>query len=228
VGSVAGALRRAGAEVLVVDLTGNGGGSEWSSAVAAILAGRPLHRGPTGFVKHPHWTERLREEALRSDPRVRSSIEAALAEAEAVCDRRFLWLGGENLPACRQDVVAHLPPETIPVPGDDPPARWTGELWILVDGGTASAAEEVPALLADNGAARVIGEATFGAGCGYTNGGIPAELPHSGLTVWMPDCARYRRDGTNEVEAVRPHVPVAWSEMNGEARARALATALAR
>jgi hypothetical protein len=228
VGSLAGALRRAGAEALVVDLTGNGGGSEWSSAVAAILAGRPLRAGPTGFVKHPHWTDRLREEVARADPEARSSIEAALAAAEVVCDRRFLWLGGEGLPTCRQVVIAELPPEEIPLEGEDPRTRWTGELWILVDGGTASAAEEVPALLADNGAARIIGEATFGAGCGYTHGGIPAELPHSGLTVWMPDCARYRRNGTNEIEGVRPHVALAWSEMNGEARARALAAALAR
>jgi hypothetical protein len=44
----------------------------------------------------------------------------------------------------------------------------------------------------------------------------------------MPDCARYRRDGTNEVEGVKPDVEIAWSEMDGGSRARALVAALAR
>jgi hypothetical protein len=240
VGASASALRGAGAALLVLDLTGNGGGSEWSRAVAGLLGDRPLRSGAVGFVKHPHWIDRLTEEAARlaresADPRLpadaraastraRLLIEAALAEARVPCDRRFLWLGGEHLPPCRQDVIADLPSDDE-FSGD---RLGGGSLWILVDGGTASAAEEVPALLADNGAGRVIGERTFGAGCGYTNGGIPAELPHSRLTVWMPDCARYRRDGTNEVEGVKPDVEIAWSEMDGGSRARALVAALAR
>ena len=78
-----------------------------------------------------------------------------------------------------------------------------------------------------NGAATVIGERTYGAGCGFLDGGLPLELPDSGLEVWMPDCVRLRIDGTNEIEGIEPDVPIAWSEMGGEDRVRALVAAFA-
>jgi hypothetical protein len=172
-------------------------------------------------------------------------IARALVLARAPCDRAVVWAGGEDLPACAGTVAGALygtgPFDWLPdgslagvasredVYSGGPTGTpvWTGPLWVLVDRGTASAAEELPAVLADNGAARVMGEPTFGAGCGYTNGGLPFTLPHSGLVVWMPDCVRYRRDGANEVEGVRPDVAIPWSELDGEERARALVRALA-
>ena len=63
-----------------------------------------------------------------------------------------------------------------------------------------------------SGAAKVVGERTYGAGCGYTNGGLPVRLAHSGLEAVMPDCARMRADGTNEVTGVDPDVAVGWEE----------------
>jgi C-terminal processing protease CtpA/Prc len=78
-------------------------------------------------------------------------------------------------------------------------------------------------MLRDNGAATVIGERTNGAGCGYTDGGLPIELPNSGLVVWMPDCARYRIDGRNEIEGIDPDVALAWSELDAAERAAAVA-----
>jgi hypothetical protein len=42
----------------------------------------------------------------------------------------------------------------------------------------------------------------------------------------MPDCARFRIDGTNEIEGIEPDVPLPWSELNGAERARALVEAL--
>ncbi len=65
-------------------------------------------------------------------------------------------------------------------------------------------------MLADNGAATVVGSPTSGSGCGYTNGGIPVRLAFSSARVKMPDCVRYRADGTNEVEGVTPSVLVPW------------------
>ena len=62
----------------------------------------------------------------------------------------------------------------------------------------------------DNQAAELLGEATYGAGCGYTNGGIPATLRFSRARVVMPDCARFRADGVNEVDGVIPDVLVPW------------------
>jgi C-terminal processing protease CtpA/Prc len=92
-----------------------------------------------------------------------------------------------------------------------------------VDAASASATEAFVAMLLDNGAATVIGERTYGAGCGYTDGGLPIELPNSGIVVWMPDCARFRIDGTNEIEGIEPDIPLPWSDLNGAERAAAVA-----
>jgi C-terminal processing protease CtpA/Prc len=110
---------------------------------------------------------------------------------------------------------------------DVPTGVWTGPLYVLVDRRSASATEALVAMLKDNGAATVIGERTFGAGCGYMDGGLPIELPHSGWVVRMPDCARFRIDGTNEIEGIEPDVPLPWTELGGAERARALVEALA-
>jgi hypothetical protein len=77
-------------------------------------------------------------------------------------------------------------------------------LYVLVDRETWSAAEYFAAILQDNKAATIVGELTGGAGCGYTNGGIPAELRHSHAVVKMPDCVRLRKDGSDEVNGVTP------------------------
>jgi hypothetical protein len=67
----------------------------------------------------------------------------------------------------------------------------------------------------------------MGIGCGYTNGGVVLELPHTGLTVRAPDCIRYRRDGRNEADGVAPDVPVPWqSGDDGRARAAKVLAAL--
>jgi hypothetical protein len=49
-----------------------------------------------------------------------------------------------------------------------------------------------------------------GSGCGYTNGGVPALLRHSELRIDMPDCQRRRKDGTNELAGIEPHVTIDW------------------
>jgi C-terminal processing protease CtpA/Prc len=85
------------------------------------------------------------------------------------------------------------------------------KLFLAVDRATGSAAELFAALLADNGAAKIVGERTLGAGCGYVNGGNPLALPHSGLRVEAPNCVRSRRDGSNEVEGIVPDVAVSWT-----------------
>jgi C-terminal processing protease CtpA/Prc len=96
---------------------------------------------------------------------------------------------------------------------------WDGPLVVLVDRRTASAAEGFASILRDNGAAVVMGEHTYGAGCGYTDGGIQHALPHTGLDVHLPDCVRVRADGTNEVEGVTPDVPIAWDGLDDLERA---------
>jgi len=84
-------------------------------------------------------------------------------------------------------------------------------LYVLVDQYTASASEYFVAMMKDNKAATIIGEATRGAGCGHTDGGVYATLKNSGGRLSLPDCARFRADGTNEISGIIPDVLVPWS-----------------
>lgn len=84
-------------------------------------------------------------------------------------------------------------------------------LYVAVDRRTWFSAERFAALLQDNGAAMIVGELTGGAGCGYTGGGIPTTLAHSGAQVKMPDCVGLRGDGSNANDGVTPDVLVPWA-----------------
>ena len=95
---------------------------------------------------------------------------------------------------------------------------WNGPLIVAVDSGTGSASEEFAAELQDNHAALIVGEATVGAGCGHTDGGTPTTLKNSHAVLELPDCARIRADGSNEVRGVRPDVLIGWREKDGPGR----------
>ena len=256
------ALEAAGASLLVVDVSGNGGGSEWVDPVTRIFSALPLRAMRAATVRHPRSvapTEaRLAAvQAALEDPRVpapsrplleeaRDRLASLLAEARAPCDRSPLWRGRAagcsqllQTPVYATGIFDWLPPGALagiepslaeelysPFGRDVPAGVWTGPLFVLADGASASATEAFVAMLKDNGAATVIGERTFGAGCGFLDGGLPLVLPNSGLEVWMPDCARFRIDGTNEIEGIEPDAPIAWSDLDGSERARALAVAL--
>ena len=100
-------------------------------------------------------------------------------------------------------------------------------LYVLVDRENWSAAEYFAALLQDNHAASVVGELTGGAGCGYTDGGIPTKLKNSGAQLKMPDCVRFRADGSTEVNGITPDVLLPWAERDsGFQRVKKLLAAL--
>jgi len=89
---------------------------------------------------------------------------------------------------------------------------YAGPLYVLTNNLTASAAEEFTAILQDNNAATIIGQPTMGAGCGYTNGGIDIELKHTKAKLLVPDCVRFRKDGTNEVVGIEPDILIPWRQ----------------
>lgn len=84
-------------------------------------------------------------------------------------------------------------------------------VFVLINRSTGSAAEWFAAVLRDNHAVTLVGEQTVGAGCGYTNGGIPLTLSRTGVAIAAPDCARYRPEGTNEIDGLRPDVTLDWA-----------------
>ena len=160
-------LRRSGAKRLLVDLSRNGGGSEWVNEAVPLFTARTLER----------------QAPRRVGP---------------TCDRRGIWEG--KRPACSVFAAAP-PPMRIVGEGD-----WPGPLLILMDGGTASASEDFVAWMKDNGAARLLGARTYGAGCGYVDGGTRTRLRILPRDVRMPNCARFLKDGTNEIEGIAPDV----------------------
>ena len=244
------ALRAAGATTLVVDITRNGGGSEWVEAVARMLTAKRLKPEESGIVRGNHWVSALsrfeadlRKAMVTADPADRPLLAGILDESEAKrrevaipCDGTPLFRG--ERPACSWLVkgfhatraVAAMDPAVL---RQKPWARlvfsamefpyyqegvWRGPLIVVVDGGTASAAEEFAAVLQDNEAAVIMGSPSAGAGCGYTNGGTPTALRHSGAVLQVPDCARFRADGTNEVMGIQPDVLVGFRQPDGPHR----------
>jgi hypothetical protein len=236
-------LQRERMELLLVDITGNGGGSNWVQPAARTLTAVRLRTPALGFVRHPHWARQfaeriqvLQHERRAAPPALRARIDAAVAayrraaeEAGRPCDLAPLWEGRSV--GCSQTAQAGVFASgalAYAAPGELGPASpahrylfspslysyregiYTGPLAVLVDRGTSSSAEYFTAMLADNGAATVLGHPTDGSGCGYTNGGIRTVLAKTGAVVRMPDCVRYRADGTNEVAGVTPHVLVPW------------------
>jgi hypothetical protein len=251
-------LRAQGADALLIDITRNGGGTEWAGIAPRVLTRQPLHCPPFGFVKHPHYTRRIERRVQwlteeYANPVVSSSTRALVEEAVAIlksqldaadppCDRTALFEVANAELDCTQLVRASscgifADPDAVvaaasesddailgelfhPLDWEFEAGAWEGALLVLVDRHTASASEQFATLLQVNQAAIVIGERTLGAGCGYVNGGVPIHLENIGVVVWMPDCARYRADGNNEIAGVEPDVDIGWAA-EGDAAKRA-------
>jgi hypothetical protein len=255
------ALQRTGVDAILVDITGNGGGSEWCEDVAQLFTPVPLRPAGTLFVKHDHWSReiareigRLDEDLARDDlpaaireilEESRARHEDLLGEVRSGCDATKVWTEAGFAPGCERlaadehghyeisegagDVASTLSSEHILFRRPRHPAFvgiYDGPLFITIDDGTASASEQFATLLQYNEAATIIGETSYGAGCGYTRGGIQLYLENVQLRVWMPDCVRLRADGENELAGIVPDV-AGWKEgKGGKARARELMAVL--
>lgn len=243
------ALREAGAEVLLIDLAGNGGGTEWVEVVARVVTPIRLRSARVGFPRHPHWVERFTEDeqrladAARGQPRAdralldgyRATFTQARQEAATPCDPANLlagrasdcaWLTTAPLystgPVAELDLALLGKPWAAevftPLRYRFEPGVWTGPVMVLVDGDTASASEEFAALLQDNRAGIIVGAPTRGAGCGHARGEITTVLSHSGARFRLPNCARLRADGTNEVSGIDPDVLIGLRANDGVTR----------
>ena len=214
------ALRAAGAAMLVLDISDNGGGSDWNEAVARRLAG-PLRSARIALLKHPAWQDWIddRLRTLGSDAPEANAWRHLRGQLAQPCDLSAAWSDGEiatgarALP-CSNLVHGHLhtlgtvEPWGPPVP----PGVNRLPLVLLVNEETHSAAEQFAALLQDNRRTRIVGSVTAGAACGtFTPRGTAFNLPHSGARVHVPDCVRLRVDGSNERRGIVPDVMVPWA-----------------
>lgn len=242
-------LKKARPDMLLVDITRNGGGSEWAEAVARMLTSKRLVSERMDFVRGAHWVKHfgeierdMRDAAKKASPEDRVWLlkwadEAAAKKkiAATPCDSAPLWRSEH--PACSwlgegfsmTGILASSDAESLrgkpwapdvftPMEFHYRDGVWNGPLIVAVDSGTGSASEEFAAELQDNHAALIVGEATAGAGCGHTDGGTPTTLKNSHAVLELPDCARIRADGSNEVRGVRPDVLIGWREKDGPGR----------
>jgi len=231
---------RAQVSAVVIDVTDNGGGTDWVMDVARAAAPGPLGCPRATGIRHPHWEEHLRTEARELDAcdvpgltkAERAFLDAErawnaklLAQSADRCDLSGLFEGGKascvlgldaRPPApCDGPIAAAPVPQACKALGRSERAGARGlihvPLFLLINRNTGSAAEEFAAILKDNGAAALVGEQTVGAGCGYVDHGIPLTLARTGISVRAPDCSRYRRDGTNETEGIQPDIRLDWT-----------------
>jgi hypothetical protein len=111
-------FRRAGVELVVVDLTGNHGGHGWSSPLGRALTGRELPRLPVSLLRGPETVAELDGEMKRLDralafcPTKSSSrrvleeryvqLDRARTEALSPCWHGHAWSADEPRVACTQ------------------------------------------------------------------------------------------------------------------------------
>jgi hypothetical protein len=222
------AFRAAKVSGVVVDITDNGGGTDWVVDTALLLAASPLSCPAGARVRESAAVESAAKDVKEAEscsaplPDV-AWAKAVQAEIAQPCDWRPVFRTG-TAPACsmltrsrrstcRPSIGGGLPCAAHKPPPDD--RREHGlrgvPLHVLMNRATASASELFAAVLRDNGAATLVGETSLGAGCGYIDGGGEVTLKHSGLKVRMPNCTRYRVDGSNEVEGIAPDVALPWT-----------------
>jgi len=240
---------------LLVDVSSNGGGSEWVHAVAELFTKKQLKGAKSSFIKHKHWENilknhlnnvetdlentKLKQELIIKLKKFKKLILDLISQCENNCNVGKIW--NEQDLNCL-DLIDH--PFSSSLPFDilkDPQIEelnskyslstyrfkiykkgvYDGPLFIIQDKYSASATEEFTSLLQSNNAGIIIGENSQGLGCGYSNGGIKIELKNIALSVRMPDCVRYRKDGKNEIYGINPDIKVNWDE-NGSMYSKGL------
>jgi hypothetical protein len=235
-------LERAGAELLLLDVAGNGGGNDSAVAVARMVGGTDVPSPEVAFVKSPRRAANLAttEQVIRSGPpsatatdrAVIAALAPALAQAARTaadpCDLSPLWQGKaagcSNLVrgpffagglwatdrpgVTRTGVWAETLSSTVRF--SFTPYRWQKPVIVLVDQNSASSTELLAAMLQDADKALVIGAPSQGSGCGWTMPRKDLTLANSGATLLMPDCARFRKDGRNELDGIEPDVLVGF------------------
>jgi hypothetical protein len=213
------ALEAAGARRLVLDVTDNGGGSDWSESVARLLAGR-LQSARVAMLRHPAWLAWIDRQLASAGPAEAALLRRARTQVVQGCDLSAAWqdrelaLGLKTLPC--HTLVADSGLHTLGMtdPGSGPAHGATRlPIVVLINDDTHSSAEQFAALLRDNRRARLVGAVSAGAGCGHFTGddGTAFKLPASGAVVHVPDCVRLRVDGSNERRGITPDRLLPWA-----------------
>ena len=99
--------------LLVVDITVNGGGTNWVEVAARMLSPRPLMAPRQGFIRHPHHVQQLQDAiagmvkdsanargaATITLGRALATLRLQAREARTPCNRSMLW--NDEQPGCK-------------------------------------------------------------------------------------------------------------------------------
>jgi len=234
------ALIAARPTAILVDVAGNGGGSDTALAIARMLGGMDLESPPVGVARGAERAQSLsamadilKRTTESADMRaflvpILAALQKAAHAADQPCDMQPIWSGEEagcsnvitgpffagglvatELPdAFRRAPWAEVVSATARFEYEQ--GLWRGPLLVLVDDGSASATELFASMLQDGEQAVIIGAPTFGAGCGWNLPHQNVVLERSGGRLAIPNCARYRRDGRNEIDGVEPDILIGF------------------
>ena len=235
-------IRASGADTLLIDIAGNGGGSEWSEAAARMVTGKRLNGIPTYFARGEHW-------AIRFD-RWESELHRSAASAQEA-DRALLTRLAEDVAQRRAQALTPCPTDAL-WKGQHPPCNLMGDaffstgllqaanradligkpwgklvfspmqypyhegIWrgpvIVLIDGGTGSAASQFAAELQDNRAAILIGSTAPAGCGHTDGGTPTLLPHSGGVLELPDCERIRVGGQNLAGGVRADIQVEFPD----------------
>ncbi|MCL6272514.1 S41 family peptidase [Muricauda sp. 2012CJ35-5] len=241
-------LKNMGMEALIINVSNNGGGTEWCNAVANLLTSKHLKHLDASFVRHKHWTgiledylslvqndlknTQLKPDLISKLEKLESLLSELIEKTKEYCDPSHVW-SNQNLNCLeliqnpffgelpfgigQHEQLEELESKSLLEIERFLPFKkgvYDGPLYIVQDKYSGSATEEFSSLLQANDAAIIVGEVSYGAGCGYNHGGFKLNLPHIGLTIRMPDCARFRKDGMNEIHGIEPDIKINWNKKN--------------
>lgn len=234
-------------ESLIIDIGNNGGGTNWTEAIARTIASKQLIASKFSLVKNPKSVEIFEadlKEIIRDLKRddlnkteikyltiAKKNLELLINQVKVNCENSTFWTINENTKKCStlsetplfaSGIFAYLNPKKIqnlnsksilfsPSQYNYKESVLNNNLIVLIDENTASAAEYFAALLKDNKAAVILGSKTYGAGGGFVDGGVEYILPNTHFILKIPNCTRFRADGSNEVRGVEPDV-IVWDK----------------
>lgn len=119
-------LKRQNIQSLLIDITGNGGGTNWTEAAARTLSAKPLRSPRQRFIRHEHWTRQLKRrlELIEGDARklpvnwqkdwlqAADILRKAITESQQPCRLETIWQNQK--PNCSLVVAAPtLYPQSI-------------------------------------------------------------------------------------------------------------------
>lgn len=162
-------LARERPSALIIDVTGNGGGTEWASKAARAITPRPLPAQRVAFIRNDRHRARLERSLARVDSALplavpgrwrdtlavsRDRLAAAIELARTPCDRSRVWQLGVGSLVCDGLITGLWTAGPVPMlaPGFAPPGALTHEINSLAHSGSVNGGWTGPLVLVTDGA----------------------------------------------------------------------------